>query len=238
MRPTRWQCSIPGKSAHALGLHVTLTAPFKPLSEDFAPLRDGCFLPLNEMMRAGMTRALAARSGWWSRSPRRCASLSTPSASRPISSTAISTCICSRRCATPCSKVVAQAAPGAWVRQCGRARGARGLRERKALVLDILSQGFRRKARQLGIATNPAFAGAYDFNAKADFAKTFPRFLTGLPDGGLIMCHPGHVDAALERLDSLTTQREREFAYFNSDEFPRVLAAHGVALAQPGRSET
>ena len=117
-------------------------------------------------------------------------------------------------------KVVAEIAPMAWVRQCGRARGARALRDRKALVLDILSQGFRRKARRLGIAVNPAFAGAYDFNAKADFARTFPRFLAGLPAGGLIMCHPGFVDAELERLDPLTAQREREFAYFNSDEFP------------------
>jgi hypothetical protein len=29
-------------------------------------------------------------------------------------------------------------------------------------------------------------------------------------------------------------QREREFAYFNSDEFPKVLAEHGAALARPG----
>ena len=68
---------------------------------------------------------------------------------------------------------------------------------------------------------------------KANFAKIFPRFLAGLPDGGLIMCHPGFVDAELERLDSLTTLREHEFAYFNSDEFPRLLADHGVALARP-----
>ena len=39
------------------------------------------------------------------------------------------------------------------------------------------------------------------------------------------MCHPGFVDAELKRLDPLTTLREREFAYFNSDEFAHVLAA-------------
>ena len=61
----------------------------------------------------------------------------------------------------------------------------------------------------------------------------FPRFLAGLPDGGLVMCHPGHVDAELKRLDSLTDQREREFAYFNSDDFPRVLGEYGFALATP-----
>jgi predicted glycoside hydrolase/deacetylase ChbG (UPF0249 family) len=47
------------------------------------------------------------------------------------------------------------------------------------------------------------------------------------------MCHPGLVDAELERLDSLTTQRAREFGYFNSDDFPNALAGHGVALAHP-----
>jgi predicted glycoside hydrolase/deacetylase ChbG (UPF0249 family) len=47
------------------------------------------------------------------------------------------------------------------------------------------------------------------------------------------MCHPGHVDPELKILDSLTEQRERELGYFNSDEFPRVLAAHGLALAEP-----
>jgi predicted glycoside hydrolase/deacetylase ChbG (UPF0249 family) len=96
-----------------------------------------------------------------------------------------------------------------------------------------LSVGLRSAARRKGIATNPAFAGAYDFDSKTPFAQIFPRFLTGLPDGGLVMCHPGHVDPELKILDSLTEQRERELGYFNSDEFPRVLAAHGLALAEP-----
>jgi predicted glycoside hydrolase/deacetylase ChbG (UPF0249 family) len=130
-------------------------------------------------------------------------------------------------------KVAADAAPDAWVRQCGRPRSAARLHLRKELLLDVLSLGFRRRARQLGVATNPAFAGAYDFKGKPDFAAIFPHFLAGLPDGGLVMCHPGFVDAELKRLDPLTHQREQEFAYFNSDEFPRALAKHGVALAIP-----
>ena len=41
----------------AIGLHVTLTGPFRPLSSDFAPLHDGAF-----PMLAGMAgRALARR---------------------------------------------------------------------------------------------------------------------------------------------------------------------------------
>ena len=38
------------------------------------------------------------------------------------------------------------------------------------------------------------------------------------------MCHPGFVDAELERLDPLTTQREREYAYLAGDAFPACCA--------------
>jgi predicted glycoside hydrolase/deacetylase ChbG (UPF0249 family) len=130
-------------------------------------------------------------------------------------------------------KVVAELAPNAWVRQCGRANSLRRLHDRKALVLDILSVAFRRRAERQGLITNPAFAGTYHFKPKAKFAKIFPRFLTGLPDGGLIMCHPGFVDAELRRLDTLTDLRKREFVFFNSDEFSKMLAEHNVALVNP-----
>ena len=124
----------------------------------------------------------------------------------------------------------AETAPQAWLRQCGRARSApRG--GAKQLFLDVLSIAFRRKARALGVATNPAFSGAYDFGGKRAFATVFARFLEGLPDGGLVMCHPGHVDTELKRLDPVTQQREREFAFFSSDEFPKLLIARGLALA-------
>ena len=32
------------------------------------------------------------------------------------------------------------------------------------------------------------------FRPGADYARKFPRFLDGLPDGCVVMCHPGHVD--------------------------------------------
>jgi chitin disaccharide deacetylase len=216
----------------AIGLHVTLTAPFKPLSEGFAPLSHGHFLPLNKMMRAAITRRL--------NSARLVIEVATQveafvmAFGRPpdfIDGHQHVHLFPQLRDAV--LKVAAEAAPDAWVRQCGRPRSAGRRNNRKELVLDVLSLGFRRKARQLGMATNPAFAGAYDFDDEPDFATVFPRFLAGLPDGGLIMCHPGFVDAELKRLDSLTGQREWEFAFFNSEGFPRLLADHGVALANP-----
>jgi predicted glycoside hydrolase/deacetylase ChbG (UPF0249 family) len=133
--------------------------------------------------------------------------------------------------------VMAEATPGAWVRQCGRARSWRRLHDREQLVLDVLSLGFRRKAARRGISTNPAFAGSYAFAGRTDYARLFPRFLAGLPDGGLIMCHPGVADAALKNLDPMTTQREREYEFFGSDAFPQLLAKRGVALVRPDGPE-
>jgi hypothetical protein len=221
-----------GEKRAALGLHVTLTGPFRPLSEGFTPSRDGRFLPLNDLLRAAMARRLQTELlvieiasqvrtfiDAFGRSPDFLDGHQHVHLFPQIRDAFL--------------KVVAEGASDSWVRQCGRARPVRRLHDRKALTLDILSVAFRRKARQLGIAFNPAFAGTYSFNAKAKFPKLFPRFLSGLPDGGLVMCHPGFVDAELKALDSLTTLREHEFAYFSSEAFPKALAEHGVALARP-----
>src|ERR1700686_5838464 len=79
----------------------------------------------------------------------------------------------------------------------------------KALFLDVLSAQFRRRATRANIAFNPGFAGAYDFSGQPDFAALMQQFLDGLPEDGVIMCHPGVVDETLVSLDPLTVQRER-----------------------------
>ncbi len=221
-----------GEKRAALGLHVTLTGPFKPTSEGFAPLRDGQFPPLNDMLRAAMARRLQTELlvieianqvrifiDAFGRPPDFLDGHQHVHLFPQVRDAFL--------------KVAGENAPEAWVRQCGRARPMRRLHDRKALTLDILSVAFRRKAAQLGIAFNPAFAGTYSFSAKAKFPKLFPRLLSGLPAGGLVMCHPGFVDAELRALDSLTTLREHEFAFFSSEDFPKALAEHGVALARP-----
>ncbi len=42
----------------AVGLHATLTAPFHPLTMHFQPIDGGRFLPLGNMLRAGLLRRL------------------------------------------------------------------------------------------------------------------------------------------------------------------------------------
>ena len=126
---------------------------------------------------------------------------------------------------------VKEAAPNAWVRQGGRNQPlARRLGTPKALFLDILSAQFRRRAARANIAFNPGFAGAYDFSQTARFQALMRQFLDGLPEGGLIMCHPGFVDETLVSLDPLTTQREHEHAFLGGEHFPRLLAANKVTL--------
>jgi chitin disaccharide deacetylase len=215
----------------AIGLHVALTAPFRPLSTGFEPTRDGTFLPLAATLRHGMTRRL------------RRAALEAEIASQM--ETFVSTfgrppdfvdghqhVHLLPQIRDALLAVVKARAPDAWVRQCGRAVPfAERLADRKGLLLDLLSFRFRRRAAAVGLRTNPAFAGTYDFVDEANFAGLFPRFLDALPDGGLVMCHPGFVDDELRRLDPLTTLREKEYAFFAADAFPDLLASHGVALA-------
>src|ERR1700687_5475630 len=42
----------------AIGLHLTLTAPFRPTSPRFAPLADGAFPPLGAMLRHAVMHRL------------------------------------------------------------------------------------------------------------------------------------------------------------------------------------
>jgi hypothetical protein len=129
-------------------------------------------------------------------------------------------------------RVIKREAPQAWLRQCGRAALApKSLADPKGYILDALSARLRRLAAQCGVRTNPAFAGTYSFRPDADFSRLFDEFLDGLPDGGLLMCHPGKVDQELRQLDPLTDLREREYAFFLGDRFPRLLAERGYALA-------
>jgi hypothetical protein len=52
-----------------------------------------------------------------------------------------------------------------------------------------------------------------------------------MPEGGVVMCHPGFVDDVLVALDPLTTMREAEHAYLAGDAFGELLAANKVTLS-------
>lgn len=217
----------------AIGLHLTLSAPFKPLTDGFTPLTNNAFPSISMMLaRAGLRqlnrKALDAEvtaqirlfMHEFNRAPDFIDGHQHVQIFPQVQNALF--------------MAAQRMAPNAWIRQCGRVTplSAR-VGDPKGLVLDVLSKRFRERATALGVRTNPAFAGTYTFNESADFAALFPRFLDGLPHGGVIMCHPGTVDAELRRLDPLTTLREKEYAYFRGETFPAILASQSVSLAEP-----
>jgi len=215
----------------AIGLHVTLTAPFRPLTMHFRPLRDELFLPFGKLLRAGMLRRLdpeiiraevsmqlAAFHDLFGRAP------DFVDGHQHVQ--------LYPRVRDGFLAAVKDKAPQAWVRQAKRnlSLGQR-LGSAKALFLDQLSTTFRRRAESTGLHYNPAFAGAYDHTRTPDFGALMAGFLDGLPEGGLVMCHPGFVDDVLAGLDPLTSVREVEHAYLASDAFGALLAANRLTLA-------
>ena len=220
-----------GARRAAIGLHVTLTAPFRPLTAGFVPADGGTFLPLaatlkqasfhrfrRRQLTAEITAQLEVFNAAFGRTPDFIDGHQHVQLFPQVSEAFLD---------------AAQAkAPHAWVRQCGRALPLhKRFSDLKGLLLDLLSLKFRTRATALGVRTNAAFAGTYDFAAGADYAALFPAFLESLPENSVVMCHPGFVDDELKRLDPLTTLREREYAYFADERFPGVLDEHGVVLA-------
>jgi predicted glycoside hydrolase/deacetylase ChbG (UPF0249 family) len=214
----------------AIGLHVTLTAPFRPLTMHYQPLDGGMFPSFPKLLRAGLLRRLdpeiihaelrvqlAAFGELFGRAPDFVDGHQHAQLFPQIRDAFLS--------------AVKEAAPNAWVRQSGRHQPlVRRLNSPKALVLDTLSAQFRRRASRADIAFNPGFAGAYDFSRQADFGALMRQFLDGLPEHGVIMCHPGLVDDVLVSLDPLTDQREREYAFLGGEHFLPLLAANKVTL--------
>jgi chitin disaccharide deacetylase len=218
-----------GSPRCAIGLHVTLTAPFRPLTMHFQPLDGGMFLTFAKLLRAGLLRRLdpeiiraelmvqlAAFHELFGRAPDFVDGHQHAQLFPGVREAFLG--------------AVKEAAPNAWVRQGGRHRRLMRLSAPKALFLDLLSAQFRSRALRADIAFNPGFAGAYDFSRQVDFGALMRQFLDGLPEGGLIMCHPGFVDETLVGLDPFTTQREHEHAFLGGEDFPRLLAASKVTL--------
>jgi chitin disaccharide deacetylase len=221
------------KNPHcAIGLHATLTAPFHPVTMHYKPLRGEQFLPLAhklrgsllrrfdpEMIRAEIAAQIATFITLFGRPPAYVDGHQHVQVFPQVREAFLA--------------AVKQGAPGAWVRQSGRMHKlSQRMDQPKALILDTLSTGFRKRATRAGVTFNPGFAGAYDFAKTHDFGTLMAGFFEGLPDGGLVMCHPGHVDDVLISLDPFTDQRARELLYLGSDDFARLLDNSRVTLSR------
>ncbi|RTL73827.1 MAG: ChbG/HpnK family deacetylase [Bradyrhizobiaceae bacterium] len=214
-----------------IGLHVTLTAPFSPLTMHFRPLDGGMFWPVNKLLRMALLRRLDSEF-LYAEVMAQIALFRELFGTPPAYLDGHQHVQLFPGIREGFTRAARDAAPEAWARQCGRTHTSMQLGNPKAMLLDALSATFRRRCAASGLRTNPAFAGAYDFRTLPDFGNLMRGFLSTLPDGGLVMCHPGFVDESLRALDPLTNQREREHAYLASDDFPRLLDELGISLAK------
>ena len=137
----------------AIGLHATLTAPFSPLTMHFRPIDGGIFLPFPKLLRAGLLRRLdpeiihaelvvqlAAFRESFGRAPDFVDGHQHAQLFPGVRDAFLT--------------AVKEAAPDAWVRQGGRRKPlAQRLGAPKALILDVLSAQFRRRASRAGIST-------------------------------------------------------------------------------------
>ncbi len=216
----------------AIGLHFTLTAPFRALSSAFRPAAaDGSFLSLRQMLARGLSRTLDGRAAAIE-VEHQIEAFHDAFGRLPDFIDGHQHVHLLPQIGDALLAVMKARTPAAWVRQCGRTspllkRGSHA----KAHLLDVLSRRMRSRAHALGVPTNPGFAGAYNFGHRSSYEAVFASFLDGLPDGGVVMCHPGFVDAELRRLDHLTDMREQEYAFFAGEAFPKLLGERGFALA-------
>ena len=215
----------------AIGLHVTLTGPLRPRTPDYGPAVDGAFLPLGATLRLAMQQRLDM-SALTREIEAQFVAFSAAFGRPPDYVDGHQHVHLFPQVRHAVLDATRRLGPKAWVRQCGSSLPLhRRLTDPKGLLIDWLSREFRARADRFGIFTNPAFAGTYTYRANADFEQIFPTFLNGMPEGGLIMCHPGFVDAELIARDSLTDRREAEYAFLAGEDFPTALAHAGATLA-------
>jgi chitin disaccharide deacetylase len=224
------QTTVQANPRCAIGLHATLTAPFRPLTMHFRPIEGGLFLAHTKLLRRGLMGRLdfelvhielmvqlATFVELFGRPPDFVDGHQHVQLYPGVREAFLA--------------AVKEAAPDAWIRQCGRDRPwTERLDSPKAFVLDILSARFRTRATRANLTFNPAFAGAYDFSKEPEFGALMRQFLQGMPEAGVVMCHPGIVDDVLVSLDPLTVQREREYEFFRGEHFLPLLAASEVTL--------
>ncbi len=89
---------------------------------------------------------------------------------------------------------------------------SRGLAVGKSIVINLLSSGFGAGARTLGFAVNDSFAGTSPFKEGQPYGDELKAAFSAGGRQHLVMCHPGHVDPELSRLDPIVARRAEEYA--------------------------
>ena len=116
------------------------------------------------------------------------------------------------------------------IRNTGRVLGP-GFGLKRWLIENTGGRSLNRKLATVGLATNPALLGAYDFQ-DPDYRGRMQGWMAELPsEGGLLFCHPGEAVAG-DPPDAIDQARTRELAYLESGAFAVDRAAANVTLGR------
>ena len=102
----------------------------------------------------------------------------------------------------------------------------------ESAYLSRASRALAKLAQAAGVITNRGFRGVRTFREKDPYGVLFRKMIAGAGEGCLVMCHPGHIDAALARRDPVLEPRAGEWSYFSGPDFPADLAAAGLVLSR------
>lgn len=102
----------------------------------------------------------------------------------------------------------------------------------QSLYLSRAARGLVRLAQTAGVETNRGFRGVRSFGEKVPFGSLFREMIAGAGEGTLVMCHPGHADAALRERDPVVEQRGDEWRYFAGPEFESDLRDAGLTIGR------
>ena len=142
----------------AIGLHLTLTGPFRPLTPGYAPVSNGAFLPLATTLRLAMQQRIdmaALTAEFRAQFEAFAVAFGRP----PDFVDGHQHVHLFPQVRQAALETTSRIAPQAWMRQCGSTLPLhRRLTDPKGALVDWLSREFRVRAKKLGIATNPAFA--------------------------------------------------------------------------------
>ena len=114
-------------------------------------------------------------------------------------------------------------------------RGAPGLpgldmAAAKIAAIAALAAGFNRSMQRAGFGVMTPLSGIYDWRQPEKFTSTLRAAIDALPEQGVFMCHPGHVDDTLRARDPMQGVREVEFAVLSSQDFGASLDRAGARV--------
>ncbi|TPL92335.1 ChbG/HpnK family deacetylase [Mesorhizobium sp. B2-3-12] len=100
----------------------------------------------------------------------------------------------------------------------------------KIAAIAAVAAGFNQSMQHAGFAVWKPLVGIYDWRQPDKFRPVLEAAVDALPEHGLFMCHPGHVDETLRARDPMQGVREVEFEVLASDAFGASLARAGVEI--------